>query len=85
MYAVQVEKAVVHTQDLNLQWTVYETVALPLGEYVSFFDQGTTTHRRGFEPRTTVLETAMLPLHHLCIGRSGGSRTHISSVMSRVP
>ena len=38
MYAVQVEKAVVHTQDLNLQWTVYETVALPLGEYVSFFD-----------------------------------------------
>ncbi len=36
--AVQVEKAVVHTQDLNLQWTVYETVALPLGEYVSFSD-----------------------------------------------
>lgn len=36
--AVQVEKAVVHTQDLNLQWTVLRTVALPLGEYVSFFD-----------------------------------------------
>lgn len=25
------------------------------------------THRLGFEPRTTDLETVMLPLHHLCI------------------
>lgn len=46
----KLKKLLIHTQDLNLQWTVYETVALPLGEYVSFFDQGTATHRQGFEP-----------------------------------
>lgn len=31
-----------------------------------------TTQRLGFEPRTTVLETVVLPLHHLCISGSGG-------------
>jgi hypothetical protein len=33
---VQVEKAVVHTQDLNLRPLVLETSVLPLDEYVSF-------------------------------------------------
>ena len=31
------------------------------------------TGEMGFEPEPKVLETAMLPLHHLCIGRSDGS------------
>jgi hypothetical protein len=71
--AVQVEKAVDSHTGIEPALTVFETVALPFGEYVSFSDEGTTTHRLGFEPRTTVLETEMLPLHHLRIGRSGGS------------
>ena len=80
--AVQVEKAVDSHTGIEPALTVFETVALPFGEYVSFFDEGTTTHRLGFEPRTTVLETGMLPLHHLCIGCSGGSRTRNDQVMS---
>ena len=32
-----------------------------------FLRHGRRTHRLGFEPRTTVLETVMLPLHHLCM------------------
>jgi hypothetical protein len=65
--AVKVEKAVVAHTGIEPALTVFETVALPFGEYVSFSDKGTTTHRLGFEPRTTVLETGMLPLHHLRI------------------
>jgi hypothetical protein len=59
---VQVEKAVVSYTGIEPVVDCLETVALPLGEYVSFFDEGTATHRPGFEPGTTVLETAMLPV-----------------------
>ncbi len=70
--AVQVEKAVVAHTGIEPALTVFETVALPFGEYVSFFGSGTTTHRLGFEPRTTVLETGMLPLYHPCMVAAAG-------------
>ncbi|MEH1882942.1 hypothetical protein [Nostoc sp.] len=39
---MQVEKAVVTPQELNLHLIVLETIALPLSKYVSFFCQGTS-------------------------------------------
>ncbi|MBE9105752.1 MAG: hypothetical protein V7K69_17900 [Nostoc sp.] len=42
---MQVEKAVVTPQELNLQLIVLETIALPLSKYVSFFCQGTSDIR----------------------------------------
>ncbi|MBD2609256.1 hypothetical protein H6G81_33320 [Scytonema hofmannii FACHB-248] len=42
---MQVEKAVVTPQELNLQLIVLDTIALPLSKYVSFFCQGTSDIR----------------------------------------
>ncbi|WP_335185783.1 hypothetical protein [Nostoc sp.] len=42
---MQVGKAVVTPQELNLQLIVLETIALPLSKYVSFFCQGTSDIR----------------------------------------
>jgi hypothetical protein len=63
-------------KDLWLYQFAYSTVnAMQVEkafEYMCFPDQDMTTHRRGFEPRTTILEIVMLPLHHLyMVGRSG--------------
>lgn len=50
---------------------------LPTAPYLRSRTQGL-----GFEPRTTLLESAMLPLHHPCMSSSGGICTRISQGMN---
>ena len=72
--------------DINC-WTITVLTGIePANSYVKGrwlyqFVYSTIARGLGFEPRTTVLETVMLPLHHPPSSNSDGNRTHIFQLM----